>query len=501
MPLILTILVGVWALILGGAVGFLGYKKTLTDKAIKFKERMSRAAEMEEEIVSKAKKNAEKIIENAEFKAEKLQEKKQSQLDAIEERMLKREEKMDERLVKIDEQKEELKQQKEEVKNIVEKQKTKLEEIAWFKAKDAKDELFKVVEEQHQKEINEFIEKFKMIKKEEADKEAALIITKVLPRMSGDVISDFTSNLVDIPNEDFKGKLIWREWRNINFLEKVTGAEIVVDDTPLVVKVSCYEAERRFIAVETLKRLIKDGRINPHYIEKIHQEVTDKLDDILAEKGKEALQMLNIPMMKPEIVQLVGKFFLRFSYGQNLWTHSIEVAKMCEAIANEMWIDPMLAKKAGLLHDIGKVIANTGESHTALGADALRKHGLHEVIVNAAESHHYDVPMTDPISWIVAAADAMSASRPWARFNTSDMFIEKMGELEKLISEIEGVSKVHIMQAGRDIMVYVDPNRIKDTELQQLLKTIGQKIEDQLDYPWIIRVSAIRENKLIEFLR
>jgi ribonuclease Y len=462
---------------------------------------MAHASEMEEDIIKKAKLAAEKVIEQAEEKAERMQEKKQQQLDAIEDRMLKREEKMDERLLKLDEQKDELKQKQEEAKALLNQQKDKLEEIAGFKAEDAKEQLFKVVEEQNQKEINEFIEKFKMIKKEQADEEASQIIARVLPRMSGDVISDFTSNLVDIPNEDFKGKLIGREGRNINFLEKVTGAEIIVDDTPLVVKVSCYEPERRFIAVETLKRLIKDGRINPHYIEKIHQEITDKLDDILMDKGKEALQMLNIPMMKPEIVQLVGKFHLRFSYGQNLWKHSIEVAKMCEAIATEMGMDPLLAKKAGLLHDIGKVIANTGESHTALGADALRKHGMHEVIINAAESHHYDVPMTTPMSWIVAAADAMSASRPGARYNTSDMFIEKMGELEKLISEIEGVSKVHIMQAGRDIMVYVDPNQIKDTELQELLKTIGKKIEDQLDYPGIIRVSAIRENKMVEFLR
>lgn len=343
---------------------------------------------------------------------ERLQEKKQQQLDSIEERMLKREEKMDERLLKLDEQKEQLRTQQEQTEQLINQQKEKLEAIAGFKEEDAKKELFKVVEEQNQKEINEFIEKFKMIKKEEADTEAAQIIAKVMPRVSGDVISDFTSKLVDIPNEDYKGKLIGREGRNINFLEKVTGAEIIVDDTPLVVKVSCYEPERRFIAVETLKRLIKDGRINPHYIEKIHQEITDKLPEILLDKGKEALQLLNIPMMKPEIVQYVGQFYLRFSYGQNLWTHSIEVARICEAIATEMGIDSILAKKAGLLHDVGKVIANTGESHTALGADALRKHGMHEVIINAAESHHYDVPMTHIISWIVAAADAISASRP-----------------------------------------------------------------------------------------
>jgi ribonuclease Y len=211
--------------------------------------------------------------------------------------------------------------------------------------------------------------------------------------------------------------------------------------------------------------------------------------------------MLNIPMMKPEIVKYIGQFYLRYSYGQNLWEHSIEVARIAEAIAAEMNIDPVMAKKAGLLHDIGKVIGATGESHTQVGADSLRKLGVNDIIVNAAESHHYDVPMTHVISRIIAAADAISASRPGARFNTSELFIEKMNDLEKLISSVHGVSKVHIMQAGRDIMVYVDPHQIDDKKLTTTMKDIATKVEEQLDYPGIIRISAIREQKLVEFLK
>lgn len=205
--------------------------------------------------------------------------------------------------------------------------------------------------------------------------------------------------------------------------------------------------------------------------------------------------------MKPELVKMIGQFYLRSSYGQNLWEHSIEVAKICESIATEIGLDPILAKKAGLLHDIGKIISTTGESHSKIGWEVLKKHWIDPVIINAAESHHYDIPMTNAISRIVAAADAISASRPWARFDTKELFIEKMGELEKLIYTLDGIDKVHIMQAGREIMIYVDPKKISDLEVEKLLKTIGEKVENQLDYPGIIRVTGIRETRVIDFLR
>ncbi len=496
-----TIVLGIIAFFLWGSLWFFGYKRTLTEKAIKFKKRMAKANELEEEILTTAKNEAEKLIKQAEEKCEKMEEKKQKQLEQIEERILKREEKMDERLIKLEEQKEEMKNKLEEIEKTKEEQQKKLEAIAKMKAEDAKQHLMNAIEEKSQAEIKQFIEKFKLIKKEETDKEAAQIIARVLPRIASDAVSEFTSTTVDIPSEDFKGKLIGREGRNINFFERTTGAEIIIDDTPLCVKISCYEPEKRYMATETLKRLIKDGRINPHYIEKTYTDVVNSLDDLLTEKWKEALQMLNLPMMKPQIVRYIGQFYLRYSYGQNLWTHSIEVAKMCEAIATEMNLDPILAKKAWLLHDIGKVIAATGESHTKIGADTLRKFAMHEDIINAAESHHFDVPMTTPISRIVTAADAMSASRPGARYNTKELFIDKMAELEKLIMEITGVDKVHIMQAGRDIMVFVDPQQIDDAGTQKLMETIAEKVEEQLDYPGIIRVSTIREYKIIDYLR
>lgn len=498
---ILTILGYVLAIWIWAAAWFYGYKKTLTDKALQFKEKMAKAKEIEEEMIEEAKKKAEKLVEIAEEKWLKIEEQRTQKMEVIQNRLLAREEKMDEKLEKLEEEKNKLWDKQKELDELVKKQTDKLAEVAGLSKEDAKKSLLNKIETENQKEITEFINKLKTIKKEEGDKEAAQIVAKALPRVAVDSVTEFTTKTVDLPNEDFKGKLIGREGRNISFFEKTTGVELIVDDTPLTVRLSSFDNEKRYVASIALARLVKDWRINPFYIEKTYNEVVAELENILIEKGKEALTMLNLTMMKPEVVKMIWQYYLRYSYGQNLRQHSIEVAKICEAIATELWLDPILAKKAWLLHDIWKIIAATWESHAQLGADVLRKFWMDPIIINAAESHHYDVPANNAISRVVAAADAISASRPWARFNTKDLFIEKMWELEKLIYTLDGVDKVHIMQAGREIMVYVDPKQITDIEVEKLLKEIWEKIESQLDYPGIIRVTWIRETKVIEFLR
>ena len=499
--MIRTIIIWVAALAIWAAGGFFWYKKTLTEKAIKFKERMAKAKELEEEILEEARKKADWIIERAEDKADKIEEQRLKKMEEIQNKLLEREEKMWEKLEKLEKEKEKVVEKQKEVESIIKQQTDKLAEIAWLKKEEAKEKLFANMEVEYQEEIKAFVEKMKTIKTEEADKEAGQILAKALPRIASESVNEFTVKSVDLPNEDYKWKLIGREWRNISFFEKLTWVELIIDDTPMVVRISSFDSEKRFIAATVLKKLVKDGRINPHYIETFYNQVVEDLPNILIEKGKEALTQLNLPMMKPEIVKLIGQLYLRYSYWQSVRLHSVEVAKISEAIATEIGLDPIIAKKAGLFHDIGKIIATTWQSHTALWAETLKKLWMDEIIINAAESHHYDVPMTSPYSWIVAAADAISASREWARYDTSEMFIEKMSELEKLIKDVSWVDKVHIMQAGREIMVYVNPEEISDKDLEKTLKIIGEKIEEQLDYPGIIRITAIRENKLVEFLR
>jgi len=501
MPLRGAIVSAAISLVIGGAAGFYGYKKSLTEKQLRYKKKMERVKEIEEEMLDEAKKKAEVILEQAEVKAQKIEDQRLAKMEEIQNRLLLREEKMDQKLEKLEEEKMKIVEKQREADQLIDQQKMKLSEIAGIKPEEAKQQIMERIEAEHQEELIRYIEKFKTIKAEEARKEAAIIISQALPKVAADTVSEFTSKMIDLPSEEFKGKLIGREGRNISLFEKLTGVELLIDDTPLSVRISSFDCEKRFVAAKTLELLIKDGRINPFYIEKVFNQVTADLQTTLMEKGKEALTVLNIPMMKPEVVRAIGQFFLRYSYGQNLWIHSLEVAKTSEMIAIELGLDPALAKKAGLLHDVGKVLAGAGESHTKVWADMLRKWWMDPVIVNAAESHHYDVEMTHPISWIVAAADAMSASRPGARFDTKEFFIEKMGELEKLIREVEGVEKVHIMQAGREIMVFVNPKMISDLQVEGLLQTVGKKIEEQLDYPGIIRLTALRETKLIQYLR
>lgn len=498
---ILSIVLIVVALGAGWLGGFYGYKKTLTQKALDFKKRMEQVKDIEEEMLESAKKKADKVLEIAEEKAQKIETQRLEKMEIIQNRLIAREEKMDEKLEKLEQEKVKLTDKQKEMDVVIVEQTNKIAEIAKLTKEEAKEQLFTQVEKEYQKDMVLFVEKIKTITKEEADKEAAQIIAQALPRVVVNSVDEFTTRSIDLPNEDIKGKLIWREGRNIWYFEKMTGVELIVDDTPLTVRISSFDSEKRYIAATMLQKLIKDGRINPFYIEKTYNEVVADLQNLLIEKGKEALALLNIPMMKPDLVKMIGQYSLRYSYGQNLRQHSIEVAKISEAIAAELGLDPILAKKAGLFHDIGKIIANTGESHAAIGAEVLKKLGMDPIIVNAAAAHHYDVPITNPISWIVAAADAISASRPGARFNTKELFIEKMGELEKLIYDIPGIDKVHIMQAGREIMVYVNPKEISDTQLETLLKDIWTKIEEKLDYPGIIRVTGIRETKIVEFLR
>ncbi|USN55312.1 MAG: DUF3552 domain-containing protein [Candidatus Peribacteria bacterium] len=377
---------------------------------------------------------------------------------------------------------------KQELEQLVEQQKNQLSEIAQLSPEQAKAQLFEQVEAEHQAEIARFVSKMKMIKEEESKEEAAKIIAKVLPRVAQEGLNEHLTTMVDLPTEDMKGKIIGREGRNISSFEKATGVEVTIDDTPLTIKLSSYDPEKRFIAAETMKKLVKDGRINPVYIEKIFVETEKETSELFLKKGKEALAMLNLPMMKPEIVELVGRFHVRYSYGQNLLLHSIEVARMAEMLANELGLDAELAKKAGLLHDIGKIEAGNGEAHTKVGAEILRKYKVHDCIINTAEGHHFDVELKYPEAWVATAADIISASRPGARFDTKELFIERMSNLENLVTSIDGVQRAYIMQAGREIMTFFNPDQVDDVKLEQLTKEIGVKIEDQLDYPGAIRI-------------
>lgn len=497
----MTIVIILWSLLVGWVAWYFGNQrhtqKNLSNKKSKILLEINDLKRQAKDILHEADQRAQKLID----RTQKELDHKQKKLDQQEERLTQKEEKMDQRIELLDKKKEEMLEKKLELEKVINEQQKTLAEVARLTPEEAKEELFNHIQETHTQEIKQFINKFKMIKEEEAKDEAAKIIAKILPRVASEGLSEHLVTMVDLPTEDMKGKIIGREGRNITQFEKTTGVEVTIDDTPLTIKLSSYDPEKRFIAAETMKKLVKDGRINPVYIEKYFDETLQEAKELFIKKGKEALSILNLPMMKPEIVELVGRFHLRYSYGQNLWLHSIEVARMAEMLANELGLNADLAKKAGLLHDIGKIDAGSGEAHTKVGAEILKKHNMHDVIVNTAEGHHFDVELLTPEAWVATAADIISASRPGARFDTKDLFIERMSSLENLVSSIDGVHKVYIMQAGREIMTFVNPQDITDVQLEKLVQEIGTKIEDQLDYPGAIRIVGIRENKIIHHLK
>lgn len=492
----------------GKTSSYLKLKSDVESKLASADTELSKRASEAESLVRKASNEAVDITRSAENQAEKIKQFAQAESDKIMSKMDQMQVKLEEKEIRIDTKyeqldviKAQLTDKEVELDKALDQQQTKLEQIAQLTIWQAKDEIMAMTEKQYSSQITQIVEKYSSIVWQEVEKEAINLISKVIPRIATNSVAEFTVCNFDIPTEDTKGKLIGREGRNVSYFEKCTGVELIIDDTPLIVRLSSYDHEKRRIATEVLKVLVKDWRINPVYIQKVYDEAVANVDNMLMEKGKEALAELNMPPQKPDITRMIWQFHLRYSYGQNLWIHSVEVAKMAEIMANEMWLDGQLAKKAWLLHDIGKVVANQWESHTSIGADVLRKYGYDEITINTAEGHHHDIPMISPIGWIVAACDAISASRPWARFNSKQFFIDKMGELEKLIVSVDGVDKVHIMQAGREIMVFVNPIMIDDLWVHKLVKEIAAKVESQLDYPGMIRVVATRETRVIDYLR
>ena len=452
-----------------------------------------KAQEKANEIIEKARINAEKH-------AEKIMEKAEKQASLLIKNIEEKELKLNQKKEELKEKEEELLKQKNELEKLKKEEENKLFEISHLDENSAKEIVLKKIENEFSQDLNNYVEKLKKDTTENAKQQANAILAKTLYRVSVENSNNFLVETVALPSEDYKWRIIGREWRNIHFFEKLIWVNVSMDDTPEVVKISSFEPEKRFIAKVVLQKLIKDGRINPIYIEKYYNETKAELPEILKDIWKETLLELGIPMMQPDILEYIGRFELRYSYGQNLLSHAKEVAKISEIIANELGYDGLLAKKAGLLHDIWKIDVQSGESHAKIWADILRKYNMNEIIVNAAESHHFEVEQIHPISWIVAAADAVSAWREGARNNNTEKYIERIRQLENLVLNIEWVKKAYIMQAWREIWAFIDEDLVSDLEVQKLNKLIKQKVEENLDYPGIIKIMTIRENKVIDYI-
>ena len=382
---------------------------------------------------------------------------------------------------------------------IIKDQIALLEKISGFSKEKAREMVLKKVEEELNREIAVYLKEREDEAKLESDRKAKEMIVSSMQRYSSDVTSEQTVSTVELPNDEMKGRIIGREGRNIRTIEAVTGVDLIIDDTPEVIVLSSFDPLRREIAKTTLETLIKDGRIHPARIEELYDKVCEDYKKIIREKGEEALFELGISKVDPEIVELVGKLAFRTSYGQDALAHSKEVAHLAGLMASELGENVSLAKRAGLLHDIGKAIDFEVEgSHVEIGADIAKKHGEDKVVINAIESHHGDKKAEYIISELVAIADALSAARPGARNDSLENYVKRLEELETIGNSIEGVEKTFAMQAGRELRVMVRPDQIDDLSSYKVAREIKDKIEETMQYPGTIKVVVIRETRAEE---
>ena len=424
---------------------------------------------------------------------------REKSLDKRDELLTEREKNLDQKDKDLLAQQKEIQEKDAKMESIIKEQIALLEKISGFSKEKARETILKKVEDEMGKEISIYLKEREDAAKLEADRKAKELIVSSMQRYSSDVTSEQTVSTVELPNDEMKGRIIGREGRNIRTIEAVTGVDLIIDDTPEVIVLSSFDPLRREIAKVTLETLIKDGRIHPARIEELYDKVCEDYKKIIREKGEEALFELGISKVDPEIVELIGKLAFRTSYGQDALAHSKEVAHLAGLMASELGENVQLAKRAGLLHDIGKAIDFEVEgSHVEIGADIAKKHGEDKVVINSIESHHGDKKAEYIISELVAIADALSASRPGARNDSLENYVKRLEELESIGNSMEGVEKTFAMQAGRELRVMVKPDEIDDLSSYKIAREIKEKIEDTMQYPGTIKVVVIRETRAEE---
>ncbi len=448
--------------------------KQETDKEIK--ERKAEITQSEERLLQREQSldKREEMLQNR----DNMLEQKDNNLSALQKQVQEKESKMDDLL-------------KEEME--------KLETIAKFSKEKAHDMIMQRVESSMEVEIAEFIKEKEAEAKLEVDNKAKNLLVNSMEKYSNDVTNIQTVSTINLPNDDMKGRLIGREGRNIRTIEAVTGVDLIIDDTPEAIVVSSFDPFRREIAKQTIETLIKDGRIHPTRIEEIYDKTCNDMNTRVTEIGKEAVYNLGLSKMDPELVNLIGKLNFRTSYGQNALQHSVEVANLCGIMAGELGENVLLAKRAGLLHDIGKAIDFEVEgSHVEIGVEIAKKYHEDPVVINAIHSHHGDTEQTSIISCLVQIADTMSAARPGARNDSMENYVKRLEQLENIGNSFDGVEKSYAMQAGREIRVLVKPDEVDDLKSFKIAREIKEKIEDEMQYPGTIKITVIRETRAQE---
>lgn len=469
---------------------------------IETKQEIYRLKQENERDLRNLKQEAEREIKEKRRAASEYEQKltqREERLDHRSANLDKREESLSKKEHALDERKDDLEKQYSKVDALIEEQNQKLLEISGLSIEDAKKIIIERVEEDMSLEIAAILKDAEEKAKVESSRKAQSLLANAIQQYAGDIVSEKTVSVVPLPNDEMKGRIIGREGRNIRAIEATTGVDIIIDDTPEAVVLSCFDPIRREIARRTLETLIADGRIQPSRIEELVNKYTKELDTELREAGERAVFETGIGKVHPDLIKLIGRLKYRTSYGQNALAHSLEVAFLAGKLAAEIGLNENLARRAGLLHDIGKAADSDMEgSHVDIGLELAQRFHEHPVVIDAIGSHHGDRESTSIISQLVAAADTMSAARPGARSESLENYIKRLTKLEEICNEFKGVDKSFALQAGREIRILVKPEEINDVEAHKLARDIRLKIENNLSYPGTIKVTVIRETRVHE---
>jgi len=473
--------------------------REILDEALKNAEEKKREGllEVKEESI-KAKNELDREIKDRRAEIQRSERRVQQKEESLEKKL----DALEKRETSLAAKEEDLAKKKEVISKLNEQRLQELERISGLTSEQAKDYLLKIVEDDVKHETAVLIKEMENKAKEEADKKAKEYVIGAIQKCAADHVSEASISVVQLPGDEMKGRIIGREGRNIKTLETMTGVELIIDDTPEAVVLSGFDPIRREVARIALERLIVDGRIHPARIEEAVEKAKKEVETVMKEEGEAACLDVGVHGIHPELVRLLGKMKYRTSYGQNMLKHSVEVAQLCGLLAAEMGLDVRIAKRAGLLHDIGKAVDHEMEgSHVQLGTELCRKYKESATVINAVEAHHGDVEPTSLIACIVQAADAISAARPGARRETLETYTTRLKQLEDIANGYKGVEKSFAIQAGREIRVMVVPEQITDDDMVLLARDISKQIEAELEYPGQIKVSVIRESRVVDYAK